>query len=82
MNRTEFMEAYRHDEELNQSLTADDCVEIFIGILKGSSDVNYKNRKSLEAEYDLPDNERDFVIRPYVRGTKEHPCNYKESEEV
>ena len=41
MNRADFMAVWRSDE-INDELTADDRVEIFLTALKGSSDLTRK----------------------------------------
>lgn len=38
MLREDFMEAWRNDDDLAQTLTPDDCVELFLSSLMGSSD--------------------------------------------
>lgn len=53
MTREEFMEAYREDDELNESLTPDDCVEVFLSILKGSSDITKSLLETLLREYEV-----------------------------
>ncbi len=65
MKRKEFMNAFRNDEELHESLTGDDRVEIFLGILKKSSDVNYLSLKALLIKYGKDkDSKRDFALYP------------------
>jgi hypothetical protein len=80
MTREEFMEAFRDDYELAEELTADDCVEIFLGILKGGSDITYKLLTELEKEYGIIESQRDFVVMPHVGGQEELPHNYKEKK--
>lgn len=53
MTREEFMEAYRDNDELGESLTPDDCVEIFLGVLKGSEDITKDLLETLLKEYQV-----------------------------
>ncbi|MCX5657691.1 MAG: hypothetical protein NTZ48_05660 [Candidatus Omnitrophica bacterium] len=53
MNRAEFMQAYRGDDALRESLTPDDRVEIFLGILQGAGDITYELLNELLNDYDV-----------------------------
>ena len=55
MTREEFMDAYRNDDELKESLTAEDCKEIFLTILKGDTDISKGLLDELLNEYDIDD---------------------------
>lgn len=46
--------------KIDEELSADDCHEIFQGILKGSSDITYETLSKLVNEYD--GGEGDFVL--------------------
>ena len=50
MNRQEFMEFFRQDD-FQDHMTADDCTEIFMGILKGSSDFTPELMNELFDDY-------------------------------
>ena len=47
------MAAFRHDDELNEALTPDDRVEIFLTVLQGGSDVTKGLLDELLAEYEV-----------------------------
>lgn len=51
MNREEFMKYFRSEEFYSQ-LTTDDCLELFLGSLKGSSDLTRDLLNKLCADYD------------------------------
>lgn len=51
LEREVFMELYRNSDELNEQMTADDCREVFLGILKGSADITPELIEELKAEY-------------------------------
>lgn len=52
ITRQEFMDFFRDDEMLN-SLTADDRVEIFLQVLTGSSDITKELLDELVSEYSV-----------------------------
>lgn len=52
MNRAIFMEMFREDEIYGQ-LTVDDCLELFLTSLKGSSDLTKELMQKLFNEYGL-----------------------------
>lgn len=53
MTREEFMEAYRNDNELIESLSSEDCKEIFTTVLKGSTDITVGLIEELISEYEF-----------------------------
>jgi hypothetical protein len=75
------MEAFRNDDELTQELTADDCREIFLGILHGGSDITYSLLRELENEYEIDDKERDFIILPHAGEIESLPYIYTQERE-
>lgn len=52
MTRDEFMEAYRNDARFGESLTVEDCKEIFLTVLKGSTDITADLLQELANEYE------------------------------
>lgn len=48
-----FMELYRNSDELNEQMSADDCVEVFTGILKGAEDLSFDLFDNVCHEYDV-----------------------------
>ena len=55
MTREEFMEAYRNDDELKESMTPEDCKEIFLTVLQGDGDINKGILDDLLREYGIDD---------------------------
>lgn len=55
ITRQEFMDAFR-DEEFYNTLTVDDCRELFISCLKGSDDITVDLLKELFNDYGIDDN--------------------------
>ena len=52
LNRAEVM-AWLRSDEANEQLTSDDCIEIFLMILKGQSDITKELLLELGADYDV-----------------------------
>lgn len=52
LERDVFMWLFRKSQALNARMTADDCVEVFEGILKGKEDLTRDRLKNLCATYD------------------------------
>ncbi len=52
MTREQFLEYFRSDK-FQEEMSADDCLEIFMGSLKGSSDITKENIKELASTYNV-----------------------------
>lgn len=52
LERDVFMWLFRNSQALNARMTADDCVEVFLGILKGSEDLTDDLINKLKANYE------------------------------
>lgn len=52
ITRKEFMDAFR-DEDFYNSLTVDDCLELFISSLKGSDDITIELLNELFTTYNV-----------------------------
>jgi len=57
LERDVFMWLFRNSQALNARMTADDCVEVFGGILKGKADLTKERLEALCATYDANLNE-------------------------
>ena len=67
--RKMFLDMFRDaDGVLDDALSADDCMEIFISILKGSSDITYKTLAELISNYD--GGHEDFALVPLTDDIK------------
>ena len=67
--RKMFLDMFRAaDGVIDEALSADDCLEIFISILKGSSDITYQTLLNLTGNYD--GGHEDFLIIPYTDDIK------------
>jgi len=51
--RDVFMDLYRDSETLNDYMSADDCSEVFSGILKGGSDISVELFNDIAAAYNV-----------------------------
>ena len=71
--RNLFMKMFRAaNGELAEAFSADDCHEIFISILKGSSDVTYKTLMELISNYN--GGHEDFVLFPLTNEIRHAAC--------
>ncbi len=50
ISREQFLDYYRSDQ-YSQEMSADDCLEVFLGSIKGSSDLTQDNMSSLFSDY-------------------------------
>ncbi|WP_233568262.1 hypothetical protein [Neisseria chenwenguii] len=62
--RDVFITMWRDVEDLNEGLTADDCIEIFAGALKGSSDFTYDLLKQTCDDYGVGTMTETFALLP------------------
>lgn len=62
--RDVFISMWRYSSGLNDGLTADDCLEIFSSVLKGSSDFSYELLKQICTDYGLDTVTDTFVLLP------------------
>ena len=51
-NREQFLDFFRNSDAFNEEMTADDCIELFLGSLKGQSDITHKLLEQLCGNYD------------------------------
>ena len=68
--RDVFITMWRDVTALNDGLTADDCIEIFSGALKGSSDCTYDLLKQTCGDYGVGTMTETFVLLPRERYDK------------
>ena len=65
LERDVFMWLFRNSTALKERMTADDCAEVFEGILKGKDDLTKERLEALCAEYDADLNE---IVNGAVEG--------------
>lgn len=53
LERDVFMDLYRNSDKLNDQMSSDDCLEVWMGILKGSDDIKTENIKVLMSNYNV-----------------------------
>ncbi|WP_165090501.1 hypothetical protein [Neisseria yangbaofengii] len=58
------MTLWRHSDGLNEGLSTDDCIEIFVAALKGSSDFDYELLVQTCTDYSIPTVNENFVLLP------------------
>jgi len=63
-----FMDLFRH-EDFNEGMSADDCVEVFSTVLKGSSDITVELLNSVIADYGAGDVEAILSSGNYHKET-------------
>lgn len=52
MNRADFMEFFR-DDDFHSKMSTDDCIEVFLGVLKGNSDITVELLNELISDYSV-----------------------------
>lgn len=53
LERDVFMHLYRECDKLNEQMSSDDCLEVWLGILKGSDDIKKENIEVLMSNYNV-----------------------------
>jgi len=62
------MNAFRHKwDKINQDMSADDCVEVFLSVLKGESDLDWELFEELCSNYGV---DFEVIARAYLNRHK------------